>query len=132
MSDTVGVFARAGWADGNVEPWDFTDVDLTLSGGASITGKNWGRPNDALGIAGIINGISAVHAAYLENGGLGILVGDGTLSNVQPEKIFETYYTVAITPALKVSFDYQFIADPAYNPARGPVNVGAIRFHTQF
>ncbi|MGO9233619.1 MAG: carbohydrate porin [Methylocella sp.] len=132
VSDTVGVFARAGWADGNVEPWDFTDVDLTLSGGASITGKNWGRPNDALGIAGIINGISAVHAAYLENGGLGILVGDGTLSNVQPEKIFETYYTVAITPALKVSFDYQFIADPAYNPARGPVNVGAIRFHTQF
>jgi high affinity Mn2+ porin len=132
VSDTVGVFARAGWADGNVEPWDFTDVDLTLSGGASITGKNWGRPDDTLGIAGIINGISAAHAAYFENGGLGILIGDGALANVQPEKIFETYYTVAVTPALKVSFDYQFIADPAYNPARGPVNVGAIRIHTQF
>jgi high affinity Mn2+ porin len=132
VSDTVGVFARAGWADGSVEPWDFTDVDRTVSGGASITGKNWGRPDDTLGIAGIINGISAVHAAYLENGGLGILVGDGALTNVTVEKIFETYYTIAITPAVKLSFDYQFIADPGYNSARGPVNVGAIRFHTQF
>ncbi len=132
VSDTVGIFARAGWADGNIEPWDFTDVDRTVSGGASITGKNWGRPDDTLGVAGIINGISAVHAAYFENGGLGILVGDGTLTNVTVEKIFETYYTLAITPAIKVSFDYQFIADPGYNSARGPVNVGAIRFHTQF
>jgi len=31
VSDTVGVFARAGWADGNVEPWDFTDIDRTVS-----------------------------------------------------------------------------------------------------
>ena len=27
VTDTVGLFARAGWADGNVEPWDFTDID---------------------------------------------------------------------------------------------------------
>src|SRR5215831_18548892 len=29
----VGVFARAGLADGSVEPWDFTDVDRTVSAG---------------------------------------------------------------------------------------------------
>src|SRR5271166_3024098 len=27
VTETVGVFARAGWADGNVEPWDFADID---------------------------------------------------------------------------------------------------------
>jgi high affinity Mn2+ porin len=132
VSETVGVFARAGWADGNVEPWDFTDIDDTLQGGVSLSGKQWGRSDDTWGIAGVLNGISAAHAAYLQNGGLGILIGDGQLTNVTIEKIFETYYTLAITPALKVSFDYQFIANPGYNSARGPVNVGAIRFHTQF
>ena len=44
VSETIGVFARAGWADGDIEPWDFTDVDRTVSGGVSIGGKNWGRP----------------------------------------------------------------------------------------
>jgi high affinity Mn2+ porin len=36
VSQYVGVFARAGWADGSVEPWDFTDIDRTVSGGASL------------------------------------------------------------------------------------------------
>ena len=59
----VGVFARAGWADGNVEPWDFTDIDRTVSGGISLSGKSWGRPDDTVGIAGVINGITGVHIA---------------------------------------------------------------------
>lgn len=29
VSDSLGVFGRAGWADGNVEPWDFADIDRT-------------------------------------------------------------------------------------------------------
>ena len=32
----------------------------------------------------------------------------------------------------KVTFDYQFIANPGYNADRGPVNAFAGRFHTQF
>ena len=60
ISDTVGVFARAGWADGKVEPWDFTDIDRTVAGGVSINGKNWGRPDDTVGIAGVVNNISGV------------------------------------------------------------------------
>ena len=27
MTPDVGIFGRAGWADGAVEPWDFTDID---------------------------------------------------------------------------------------------------------
>jgi high affinity Mn2+ porin len=132
LSDTVGVFARAGWADPNVEPWDFTDVDRTVSGGFSINGKNWGRPDDTVGIAGIVNSISGVHQAFLNAGGLGILIGDGQLPNPGLEKIFETYYSYALSPDMRVSFDYQFIANPAYNRDRGPVNTFAGRFHAQF
>jgi high affinity Mn2+ porin len=132
ISDTVGVFARAGWADGNVEPWDFTDIDQTVSGGVSINGKNWGRPDDTVGIAGVINNISGVHQAFFNAGGLGILIGDGQLPNPGLEKIFETYYSYALSPEMRVSFDYQFIANPAYNRDRGPVNTFAGRFHAQF
>jgi high affinity Mn2+ porin len=132
ISDTVGVFARAGWADGNIEPWDFTDIDRTVSGGVSINGKNWGRPDDTIGIAGVYNNISSVHRAFFDAGGLGILIGDGQLPNPGPERIFEAYYSYALPSNMRVSFDYQFIANPAYNTDRGPVNTFAARFHARF
>jgi high affinity Mn2+ porin len=128
----VGVFARAGWADGNVEPWDFTDIDRTISAGVSLSGKQWNRPDDTVGIAGVVNWISGVHEAFLNAGGLGILVGDGQLPNPGPEQIVEAYYNYAIASSAKVGFDYQFIANPAYNADRGPANLFAVRFHTQF
>jgi high affinity Mn2+ porin len=130
--ETVGVFARAGWADGTREPWDFTDVDRTVSGGVSITGKQWGRPDDTIGIAGVINNISGVHQAFFNAGGLGILIGDGQLPNPGLDEIFETYYSYAFTQATKVTLDYQFVNNPAYNTQRGPVNAFAVRLHTQF
>ncbi|MBV8118343.1 MAG: carbohydrate porin, partial [Alphaproteobacteria bacterium] len=132
VSDSVGVFARAGWADGNVEPWDFTDIDWTGSAGVSLSGSRWGRPNDTVGVGGALNGIYGVHQAYFNLGGLGILIGDGQLPHPTFEKIFETYYSFAVTPALKLSLDYQFIADPAYNTQRGPVSIAAVRLHAQF
>jgi high affinity Mn2+ porin len=132
VSESVGVFARAGWADGNIEPWDFTDIDRTVAGGASINGRNWGRPDDTVGIAGVVNNISGVHRAFFNAGGLGILIGDGQLPNPGLEKIFETYYSYALSSDTRLSFDYQFIANPAYNTDRGPVNTFAARFHAQF
>jgi high affinity Mn2+ porin len=132
VSDTVGVFARAGWADGTVEPWDFTDIDRTVAGGVAINGKNWGRPDDTVGIAGILNHIAGVHQAFFNAGGLGVLIGDGQLPNPGLEKIFEAYYSYALAPDRRLTFDYQFIANPAYNTDRGPVNAFAARFHAQF
>ncbi len=131
VNDTVGVFARAGWADGNLEPWDFTDIDRTVEAGVSINGKQWGRPDDTVGIAGIVNGISGVHEAFFNLGGLGILIGDGTLPHPGLEQIVETYYSYALSSSTRVTFDYQFIANPGYNLDRGPVNVFSARFHTQ-
>jgi high affinity Mn2+ porin len=132
ITDTLGVFARAGWADGNVEPWDFTDIDRTVSAGISLTGKGWGRPDDTVGVVGILNGISSEHVAFLNAGGLGILIGDGQLTNYGMEKIFEAYYSYALTASTRLSVDYQFINDPGYNADRGPVNAFAARYHWQF
>lgn len=132
VSDTMGVFARAGWADGHVEPWDFTDIDRTVSAGISISGKKWSRPDDTLGIAGVVNDIASVHRSFFNAGGLGILIGDGQLPNPGLEKIVEAYYSCALSASTHLSFDYQFIANPGYNSDRGPINFFAGRVHWQF
>ena len=129
--ENVGIFGRFGWVDGNVEPYEFTDIDRTASFGMSFGGKLWGRPDDTIGIAGVANSISTIHAAYLNNGGLGILVGDGQLPHPGYEQILETYYSLPLG-AWKFTADYQFIANPGYNRDRGPVSVIAGRLRTQF
>jgi high affinity Mn2+ porin len=132
LADGLGAFVRAGWADGDVEPYEFADIDDTVSGGLALAGKRWGRPDDTVAIAGVVNQISAIHQAYLNDGGLGILVGDGRLPHPGPEQIVESYYEIAALKALKVTLDYQLVVNPAYDRDRGPVSIGAVRFHTQF
>ena len=127
----VGLFARAGWANGDIEPYEFTDIDRTVSAGLSINGKRWGRPDDTFGFAGVVNGISKEHETFLNAGGLGILVGDGQLPHPGTERILETYYSFPMS-FCRVTLDYQFIVNPAYNRDRGPVSVFATRLHTQF
>jgi len=127
-----GLFARAGWAGGNVEPYEFTDVDRTVSGGVSTSGKRWGRPDDALAIGAVVNGISKIHQAYFSDGGLGILIGDGRLPHPGTENILETYYDLALTHVLRLTLDYQFVDNPAYNTDRGPASILAARLHAQF
>jgi high affinity Mn2+ porin len=127
----VGLFARAGYTPGNLEAYAFTDDDATLAGGTSVSGKFWGRPSDTLAIAGVLNTISKAHEAYLAAGGYTALIGDGALPNPGPEKILEAYYTLPVY-SWQLTFDYQFIANPAYNRDRGPVSVVATRLHSQF
>jgi high affinity Mn2+ porin len=132
VNDIFGLFFRAGWADGHKEPWDFTDVDRTVQGGVSINGKSWGRPDDTVGIGGIVNGISNDHIAFLNAGGLGILIGDGQLTNYGTERILEAYYSYAMTPSTRFTLDYQLVGNPGYNADRGPANIFAARAHWQF
>ena len=127
----IGVFARAGYTPGTLETYAFTDDQATLAGGTSISGQFWGRSNDTVGIVGILNTISKAEEAYLAAGGLTALIGDGSLTNPGPERILEAYYTLPIN-AWQLTFDYQFIDNPAYNRDRGPVSVVATRLHTQF
>jgi len=96
IAPDFGVFARAGLSQGTVEEIDFTDINQRISGGLSLTGSRWGRPDDTFGLAGAINRISHQGKLYLAAGGLGGIIGDGRLPNAGPEQIFETFYRISV------------------------------------
>ena len=131
VNDSVGVFARAGWADGAIEPWDFTDIDRTIQAGVSIAGKQWGRPDDTIGVARVVNGIAPVHQAYFNAGGLEFL---GRRSTAEPRlrRPHRGLLQLRVDAVAEISADYQFIINPAYNIQRGPANVFAGRIHGAF
>jgi high affinity Mn2+ porin len=131
ITNDLGVFARASWQPGLVEIMGWTDCDQSASAGLSLKGTSWGRPDDTIGVAGIIDGLSKEARAYFAAGGLGITIGDGAL-NYRPETVFETYYSYSLNKWASVSLDYQFVDNPAYNADRGPVHIIGGRFHAQF
>jgi high affinity Mn2+ porin len=132
ITSDLGVFARVGKAAGNVEAYEFADIDRSVEVGASMKGLRWHRPEDTIGVAAIDNGISAEREQYLNAGGLGILVGDGRLPHPGAEQIVETYYSLVVLRQVYISLDYQWVKNPAYNTDRGPVSIIAVRLHAQF
>jgi high affinity Mn2+ porin len=131
VTDDVGIFGRWSWNDGKNEISAFTDIDASLSLGTSIRGTRWGRSEDKIGLAGAINALSRDHRDYIAAGGLGLLIGDGRL-NYRPETILETFYAMNISKGMMLTFDYQFLANPAHNADRGPVSVFSGRVHAEF
>src|SRR5882757_4715248 len=131
LADDLGVFGRWSWNDGKTEIMAFTDIDASLSLGASIKGTKWGRPDDVIGIGGAINSLSRDHRDFIAAGGLGILIGDGAL-NYRRERILETYYAYALNKAITLTADYQLVTNPAYNADRGPVHIFSGRLHGEF
>jgi carbohydrate-selective porin OprB len=131
ITDSVGVFARYSWNNGQTEGYSFTDVNNSALVGVSIKGKPWARPDDVLGIAYASNGISGANRDYLAAGGSNFFCGDGNL-NYQREGIFEIYYSFKVTKAFWLTADYQRIQNPCFNTDRGPVNVYTVRGHVEF
>ncbi|WP_336517153.1 carbohydrate porin [Pollutibacter soli] len=132
LADDLGCFLRLSWNDGNNETWTFTEIDRSLSGGLTVTGKRWHRSDDNVGIAYVISGISKPHRNYLMAGGKGFMLGDGNL-NYTNEQLMELYYSFALRKkSIYLSGAYQLIINPAYNKDRhGPVNVFSVRFHAR-
>jgi high affinity Mn2+ porin len=131
LTANVGMFARLGDAGGNVETYEFTDIDRSVSIGLSLSGNPWRRPGDTVGLAGVVNAPSRDRRQYLAAGGLGILIGDGKLPHAGHENILETYYELAAVSAVHVTFDYQWVGNPAYNRDRGPASIFAVRIHAE-
>lgn len=131
LADGVGAFVRLSANDGSKEAYEFTEINRSASAGVAIKGSAWRRENDTLGAALAINGISGAGQQYFANGGMGILIGDGSLSYA-PEKIGEFYYSARIGKAFTASVDAQRIVNPAYNHDRGPVTLYGIRLHGEF
>ena len=127
----VSVFGRLGWSDGHNESFCYTEDDRAAEGGVFVEGHLWRRAGDRVGAAFVANGIVAAHQQYLALGGLGFLLGDGALTYGQ-EKIVEGFYTAHLWRGFFASYDFQYINDPGYNQARGPVAVSGARFHVDF
>ena len=131
LTRDLGVFSRLGWNDGHTESWAFTEVDRTAVLGLSLKGRCWCRPDDVVGLAGALNGISQDHRDYLAAGGLGFLLGDGRL-RYGPEEILETYYDFQVRKGIFVTAAFQEVNHPGYNVDRGPVSVGTLRVHLEY
>jgi high affinity Mn2+ porin len=131
ITDNLGAFLRLSANDGSKEAYEFTEINRSISGGLSLKGADWNRPNDTVGIAGVVNNMSKDARDYFAAGGIGILIGDGRLPRYESEDILEAYYSAQIVDGLTTSVDYQFIDNPAYNPERGPVSTFAIRLHVE-
>ena len=132
LAGELSAFARAGVADGAIEPYEFADIDRTVAVGLSEGGKGWGREDDRAAAALLVNGISGAHQGYLAAGGDGILVGDGRLPHAGAETVLEAWYSLSVVKGLHASLDYQFVSNPAYNRDRGPVSILGLRLHAQY
>lgn len=131
ITETLSVYGRFGWNEGHNESFAYTEVNGAASFGGAILGHRWQRPNDKCGIAVSINAISGDHRRYLQLGGKGFLLGDGSL-NYGREEIVESYYTARLTRGVFASLDVQRITHPGYNRDRGPVLVPSLRLHFEF
>jgi high affinity Mn2+ porin len=131
LSENIGLFSRLSSRNGQTTIMAWTDIDESGSLGAQFKGALWGRPDDVVGVAGVLNGLSKSYQNFLGAGGLGVNIGDGALS-YSGEKITESYYQINMTKWSALTLDYQFIGSPAYNSARGPANILSARLHAQF
>lgn len=131
LAADLGLFTRYSRSDGKTETYAFTEIDRSLSTGLVLRGSAWGRAQDAVGLAFARDGLSKAHRDYLAAGGLGFFLGDGRLDYRQ-EAIVETYYNLEVSKYHQLTLDWQRIANPGYNADRGPVNLFALRLHTEF
>ncbi len=128
LTDSLRVFGRFGWNEGQHESFAYTEVNQTFLFGGDLKGERWRRGLDKIGVAFVSNGISRDHQLYLKLGGSGFLLGDGTL-NYGRENIVEGYYNAHLWRGIFAGFDLQHISNPGYNRDRGPVIVPALRLH---
>jgi hypothetical protein len=126
----VRVFARAGVNDGKNESFAYTEAENSVSAGFDLRGDLWRRERDRLGVAFASNGLGPDHRTYLHDGGLGFLLGDGTL-RYRRESILEAYYTCKLDYGISFGPLFEHIWNPGYNRDRGPVAVYGVRFHLE-
>ncbi|MGO9531546.1 MAG: carbohydrate porin [Syntrophobacteraceae bacterium] len=130
----TGIFGRLGWRSGSNEDWSYVECNWNASLGVQVSGANWQRPADRVGVAYGVEGLSGSHAAYLAAGGIGMLLGDGAL-NYGYEQVLEVYYSIPVfrcpiyghDAVFTITPDFQFIQNPGYNSDRGPCEVYGLR-----
>ncbi|CAM3839611.1 carbohydrate porin [Polynucleobacter arcticus] len=136
LTKNLGVYARAFTSDGQTETMSFTEVDNSISVGMGMNGTSWQRPHDSVGISMMQNGLSSYRRGYLQAGGVSYFIGDyaspSQTISYSPERIGEIYYNANVIKNVLAGVNFQHIINPAYNSARGPVNILSFRIHAEF
>ena len=136
LTKNLGIYGRAFTSDGHTETMSFTEADNSISVGMGLNGTSWSRPKDTVGISMMQNGLSSYRKNYLQNGGVSYFIGDyagpGQTISYRPERIGEVYYNATVIKNVLAGLNFQHINNPAYNSARGPVNILSFRIHAEF
>ena len=136
LTKDLGIYGRAFTSDGHTETMSFTEADNSVSVGMGMNGTSWQRPNDTIGISAMQNGLSSYRRSYLKAGGVSYFIGDYASASqtisYSPERIGEVYYNATVIKNVLAGVNFQHIINPAYNAARGPVNILSFRVHAEF
>ena len=136
LTKDLGIYGRAFTSDGHTETMSFTEADNSVSVGMGLNGTSWKRPNDTIGVSMMQNGLSSYRRGYLQAGGVSYFIGDyaspSQTISYRPERIGEIYYNVMVVKNVLAGVNFQRINNPAYNSARGPVNIMSFRIHAEF
>ena len=136
LTKDLGIYGRALTSDGHTETMSFTEADNSISVGMGLNGTSWSRPKDTVGISMMQNGLSSYRKNYLQSGGVSYFIGDyagpGQTISYRPERIGEVYYNATVIKNVLAGLNFQHINNPAYNAARGPVNIVSFRIHAEF
>jgi hypothetical protein len=136
LTHDLGIYGRAFTSDGHTETMSFTEADNSISVGLGMNGTSWSRPKDSIGISMMQNGLSSNRKNYLQAGGVSYFIGDyagpGKAISYRPERIAELYYNATVVKNVLAGLNFQHISNPAYNSARGPVNILSFRLHAEF
>lgn len=136
LTKDLGIYGRAFTSDGHTETMSFTEADNSISVGMGLNGTSWSRPKDTIGISMMQNGLSSYRKNYLQSGGVSYFIGDyagpGQTISYRPERIGEVYYNATVIKNVLAGLNFQHINNPAYNAARGPVNILSFRIHAEF
>ena len=136
LTKDLGIYGRAFTSDGHTETMSFTEADNSVSVGMGLNGTSWTRPNDTIGVSMMQNGLSSFRRGYLQAGGVSYFIGDyaspSQTISYRPERIGEIYYNAMVVKNVLAGVNFQRINNPAYNSARGPVNIMSFRIHAEF
>ena len=127
INSDLGIFTRWSWNNNQTET-NTLDVGRSLTIGTTLQGSQWNRKGDTYGLAWATNALSNSEVRYLQLGGQTMFIGDGAIQ-YKTEQILETYYSAKLFKDLFLTADFQKITNPAYNSARGPVNIISMRLH---
>ena len=129
----VNIFGKYGRQDDDRDVRHYQDMDESFMFGLDVSGQNWMRPDDVLGIAYQIGRLTGNHRKAHEKGYSGFFdrpgIGNGNYAN---EEVLEVYYKLAVTERLSFSLDYQHVENFYYSRKIDGVDFWASRVNVVF